>query len=113
MPISTSERPPNRPNVAQQKARAQQDNSGLEPTFIGRYAGTKNCRDADRVGDGQANEDGPQNIFNILQHKVVRLAVMRDELLNEFTFIAHYGQQQNSWNEAGGAGWRRSLCIDC
>ena len=29
---------------------------------------------------------------------------MGDELLNKLTCIADYGQQQNSWYEAGGAG---------
>ena len=31
---------------------------------------------------------------------------MGDELLNKFACIADDGEQQNSWNEAGGTGWR-------
>jgi hypothetical protein len=42
---------------------------------------------------------------------VMRLAVMGDELLNEFTCIADHGEQKNSWNQAGGRARWRKWCL--
>ena len=63
------------------------------------------------IGDGQANEDSPQNILNIRQHQVVRLAVGRDELLNKLARIANHGEQQNSGYQAGGTGRLEVRCL--
>ena len=63
-------------DVTEQKARAEQDDSGFQPEFVGGDAGLENSRDADGVGDDQADDDGPQYIFDIRQRQVMRFAVV-------------------------------------
>src|ERR1700722_16153897 len=70
-------------DVAKNKARAEQDDSGLEPELVGGHAGAENLRHAHGIGDNETDHNGPEHIFNIGQNKMVRLAVMRDELLDE------------------------------
>src|SRR5580704_6385726 len=40
------------PDVAEEKARAEQNNSGLEPEFVGGHAGLEDFGEAEDVGDG-------------------------------------------------------------
>ncbi len=58
-------------HVLQEKPGADQDDAELEPELIGGYAGAKDLGNVERVRDDQADNDGPEDIFNLRQAKVV------------------------------------------
>ena len=100
-------------HVAEQEAGAEQDDAGLEPELIGGHAGLKDARDAGGVGDEQADDDGPEHVFDIGKDDVVGLGVEGDGLLNELAGVAHDGEQQQAGDERKCAacepgGWRGS-----
>src|SRR5713226_4176390 len=68
-------------NVAQKKARPQQHDSGFEPEFVSGDTCAENFRDADSVGDHQAQNDGPKNVFDVRKRPVMRFGVGADVLL--------------------------------
>ncbi len=74
-------------NVAENEARTEKHDSGLEPELISGDTGLKYLRQPDGVGDCETNQDGPENVFDIGQDQMVRLAVMCDELLDKLACI--------------------------
>jgi len=83
-------------HVTDQEARAQQHNSGLEPELVGCHAGAKQLRHANGVGNRQPQQNGPQNVFDVRQHQVMRFAIARNRLLDDLARVTHREQQQNS-----------------
>src|SRR6185437_16763587 len=60
----TQRKPTDVQDVLQQKARADEDDTKLEPELVCGDAGTEHARDADSIRDQQAKQDGPEDIFN-------------------------------------------------
>ena len=83
-------------DVAEDEARAQQDDAGLQPELVGGYAGLKDLRQADGIRDEHANQDCPKHVFDVGQDQVVRLAIACDRLLDELARIADHEQQTDS-----------------
>ena len=52
-------------DIAEEKSRPEQDNPSLQPEFVGCYPGTKNRRNANGIRNHQADEDSPENIFDV------------------------------------------------
>src|ERR1700689_3006393 len=86
-------------DVAEQEARAEKHDAGLQPEFVRGDAGLKDARDADRVCDEKAEDDSPEDILDVGEGKVVRLGVGGDGLLNEFSGVAHGDEQEQSRDE--------------
>ena len=76
-------------DVAQQEAGTEQNDAGFEPELIGGDAGLEDAGNTDGVGDEQADDDGPQDIFDVGEGYMVRLGVAGDGLFNEFSGIAN------------------------
>jgi len=87
-------------NVAKNKTRAEQNDSRLKPELVGGHAGAENFRHAHGVSDDEADHNGPKHVLNIGQNKMMRLAVVRDELLDKLARIPDGNEQKHSGNEA-------------
>jgi hypothetical protein len=61
-------------HVSEQEARAEQNDAGFEPELVGGDAGREDARNADGVGDDEADDDGPQNEFNVGEGSVMGFA---------------------------------------
>ena len=51
--------------IAEEKTRAEKDDSSLQPEFIGGHASAEDRGYSDGVGDDEADDDCPQHIFNV------------------------------------------------
>ncbi len=87
-------------NVAQKKSRAEQDDARLEPELVGGHAAAEDFRNADRVGDNQAEDDGPQDVFDTGKRPVMGLRVGADVLLQQFARVADGGEQNHTGDNA-------------
>jgi hypothetical protein len=87
-------------DVAQDEPCTEQDDAGLQPEIVGGDSAPEERGDADRIGDDETNQNGPQNIFDIGQYQVVGFAVARNELLNELAAVTDRGKQEQSRHEA-------------
>ncbi len=87
-------------NVAQKKARAEQHDPRLQPEFIRRDARSKDFRDADGVGNQEAKNNGPQDVFDIRKRPVIRLGVGANVLLQQFARVPHPSEQEHSGEDA-------------
>src|SRR6266567_3217481 len=83
-------------NVPEKKSRAEQDDAHLEPELVGGHAGAEDFRNADRVGNNQAEDDGPQDVFDIGKRPVMGLRVGADVLLQQFAGVADAGEQNHT-----------------
>ena len=90
-------------HIAEQKARAEQDDSSLQPEFIGGYASLKDARNADGVGDDEAKDDGPENILDVRKGDVMSLGIGTDGFLDELSRVADGGQEQKTGDKRGEA----------
>ncbi len=86
-------------DVAEQKARAEQHDAGLQPEFVGGDSGLKDARNADSVRDEQADDDGPQHVFDVGERDVVGLGVGGDGLLDELAGVANGRKQKQARDE--------------
>ena len=91
-------------DVAEDKARAQQNDAGFEPELVGGDACAEDARQADGVGDEHADEDCPEDVFDVGQHEMVSFAVARDGLLDELAGVADDGQQRDAGEQPGERG---------
>jgi hypothetical protein len=98
-------------DVSEDEPRSEQDDASLEPELIGGHAATEDCRDANGIGDGEADEDSPEDVLDVGKDQMVGLAVAGDELLDELSAIADGGEQEQTGDEAErvGGGVRRGL----
>ena len=90
-------------DIAKDKTRSQQDDSGLQPELVCSNAGAKDARQPDRIGDDDADQDRPQDVLHVGQDQVVRLAVARNGLLDKLARIAHDEEQSDAGQQAGKA----------
>ena len=74
--------------ITEQETRAEQNDSRLQPEFVGGDTGLEDAWDSYGVGDHQPDHDRPQNVFDIGKSDVVRLCVAGDGLLDELPGIA-------------------------
>ena len=81
-------------DVAEHEADAEQHDAGLEPELVGVHAGAKDRRDADRVGDHQAEDDRPEHVFDVGQRQVVGPAVGGNRLLGQLAGVADDREEQ-------------------
>ena len=86
-------------NIAEKEARAEQDDPGFEPELVSGYAGLKDARDTGSVSDDEADDDGPENVFDVGEGDVVGLGVGGDGLLDELSGVADGGQQKQAGDE--------------
>ena len=82
-------------HIAEQEARAEQHDADFEPEFVGGHAGAENGRNADGVGDGQAQQNGPQHVFDIGENPVMGFGVFADVLFEKFSGVADGGEQED------------------
>ena len=77
--------------------RAKQDDARPEPELVGSQASAEDALAGRTVlGNQDAEEDGPEDAFDVGQDKVMSLAVGVDEVLNEPAREADNGQQCNT-----------------
>src|ERR1700674_499763 len=86
--------------VTEQKPGAEQHDPRLQPEFIRGDACTEHFRNADGVGDQEAEDDSPQDVLDIRKRPMMRLGVSADVLLQKFARVADGGKQENSRNDA-------------
>jgi len=96
-------------DIAKDEAGTKQDDAGLEPELVGSHTPAKDLGNADGVGDDEADKDGPEDVLDVGQHKMVGLAIAGDELLDELAGIADNGQQKNAGKQAEETG-RAGVC---
>jgi len=58
--------------------------AGFEPEFVGGNAGFEDFSEAEDVGDGEAEEDGPEDVFDVGEGPVVGFGVEIDIFFEEF-----------------------------
>ena len=87
-------------DVSEDEARAEEDDSCLEPELVGRYAGTEDAGEADGVGDESAEEDGPEDVLDVGEGDVMGFGVGVEEVLDELACVADDGEQGDSGQEA-------------
>ena len=80
-------------NVAQQKARAEQHNSSLQPEFIRSDSRPENFRNAHCIRNHQSENDGPQHVLDVRKRPMMRLGIRANILLQQFARIADDGEQ--------------------
>lgn len=88
-------------HVAQDKARAEKDDSRLEPELIGRDAGAEDTGKADGVGDEDAEEDGPEDVLDIGEGEVVGLRVGVDGVFGGLAGVADEGKESDAGQKRG------------
>ena len=57
---------------------------------------------ADGVADDEADDDGPEDVFDIRQRQVMRFAVGGDGALDDSAGVADGGEKQQAGNQARG-----------
>ena len=87
-------------DVTQQKPRAEKNDAGFKPELIRCDTRAENCGYTDRVGDRQADQNGPQNILDIRKGPVMSFRVGSNILLQQFTCIADCREQENTGDDA-------------
>ena len=85
--------------IAEEKTRSEEDDSCLQPEFVSGHASAEDRGYSNGVGDGEADDDGPQHIFNIGDDPVMCLGGTGDVLLEEFSGIADGEEQQEARDE--------------
>src|ERR1700722_2652478 len=90
-------------DVAEQEARAEQNDARFEPELVGGDAGREDARNADGVGNDEADDDGPEHEFNVGERSVMGLSVGVDRQLDEFACVSHGGEKQQAGDESDGA----------
>ena len=83
-------------DVAEEEARAQEDDACFEPEFVSGHAGLEDFGDADGVGDEQAEENGPEDVFDVGEDPVVGFGVGADVLFEEFAGVANGGEKKDA-----------------
>src|SRR5208283_3764187 len=92
------------PDVTEQEARAEQDDACFQPEFVGGYTGFEDFGEADGVGDGQADEDGPEDVFDVGECPVMGFGVEVDVLFEEFAGEADDGKEGYAGEQAEESG---------
>ena len=92
-------------DVAEDEAGAEQDDAGLQPELVGGDAGAEDAREADGVGDEDAEEDGPEDVLDVGQGEVVSFAVAVMDCSTNLPAIADGGEEGDAGDELreGGA----------
>ena len=83
-------------DVLQQEARADQDDSQLEPELVGGDAGAEDGGDAEGVGDGEAENDRPQNVLDVRKSQVMLCAEDGEGVLQQLARQANSEEQRNA-----------------
>ena len=63
--------PPMRRTSEKTKLRCYQNDAQLEPELVGGDAGTEDGREGEEVGEEEAEDDGPENVFDLRKVVVV------------------------------------------
>ena len=80
-------------DVAKQEARAEKDDASFEPEFVSRHTGLEDFGEAEDVGDDQANENGPEDVFDVGEGRMVCLGIGVDVFFEEFASNANGGKE--------------------
>ncbi len=88
------------PDVAKKEARTEKDNASFEPEFVGGDTGLEDGGEAENVGDDQAEEDGPQDVFDVGENQVVGFDIGVDVFFEEFARVADDRQKSDAGDEA-------------
>jgi hypothetical protein len=88
------------PDITEKKARAEKNDASLEPEFVGGDTGLEDGGETEDIGDDQAKEDGPEDIFNVGEDPMVRLGVGVDIFFEEFAGVAYCGEKSDAGNQA-------------
>ena len=83
-------------DVLQQEARADQDDSQLEPQLVGGDAGAKEVGDAECVRDDKPENDGPENVLDLRERKMVLGAQNGEGVLQQLAREANTEEQRNA-----------------
>ena len=86
--------------VSKDEACAEQDDAGLEPELVGGDTGAEDAGYADGVGDDDAEENGPEDVFDVGEGDVVGFGVGVDGVLDEFAGVADHGEERDAGQEA-------------
>ena len=92
--------PPSFADVAEKEAGAEKDDAGFEPEFVGGDAGLEDFGEAEDVGDDEADEDGPEDVFDVGEGEVVGLGVGVDVFFEEFAGEADGGEEGDAGEQA-------------
>ena len=92
--------PPSFRTVGDNKARAEQHDPELQPEFVGGDARLEDLRNRQRVRDYEADQNRPENVFDVGEYPVVGLGVGVDRALKNFRGIADAGEQKNAGHDA-------------
>ncbi len=98
--------------IAEKEAGAEQYDSGFQPEFAGGDAVLEDSGDTDGVGDGQADEDGPEDVFDVGNDPVMGFGAEVDVFFEEFSGKPDDGKESNTGEqpeESRGDGERRIL----
>ena len=87
-------------NIAQNEASAEENDARLQPELVGSNAAPEELRHANGIRDDQPNKNGPQDVLDVGEHKVVRLPIPGDVLLKEFASDADNREQKDSGDQA-------------
>ena len=98
------------PDIAQEEARAQEDDACLQPELVGGDAGLEDLREAEDIGNDQANEDGPEDVLDVGDSQMVALGIGIDVFFEELAGETDGKEQGQTGKEpeefgADGAGW--------
>ena len=96
-------------DVAEDEACAEEDDAGLEPEVVGGDAGAEDARDADGVGDDDAEEDGPEDVLDVGEGDVVGLGPGVEEVLDELAGVADDEEERDAGEQAEEE-WAAPVC---
>ena len=94
-------------NVAEDEAGAEQDDAGLKPELVRSDTGAEDARQTDGVGDEDAEEDGPKDVFDVGEGDVVGFGVGVDGVFDDLAGVADEGEEGDAGEklqEGGGLG---------
>jgi hypothetical protein len=87
-------------DVSKDEASAEQDDARLQPELVRGDPSAKDARQADCVGDEDAEENRPEHVLDVGQNEVVSFAVGVDEVLDELAGKANDRQQRDARKQA-------------